>query len=526
MRAHTVRGLLLVGALLVVACGSPPVGAPAPGAVAIARSAHIHAPGGDWTRFDYNAQRSGVGPADTGIAAADVGLLRRRVVPVAGTVDSSPIELHAIPIGSRSATQIGRRGAIPIGSRSAARGAPRRDVIVLSTTYGRTIALAAGTGAKLWEFVPGDIRAYEGSAQITNASPVADPDRRHVYTASPDGMIHKLVLATGREVRAGQWPARITFDATHEKITSALNLSGSSVIAVTGGYLGDAPVYQGHVVEINRTTGRISHVWNSLCSRRRRLIDPPRACAASDSAIWSRAGAVVEPGSGRILVATGNGPFDGATNWGDSVLELTPRARLLHNWTPVDQAQRQSSDADVGSTAPALLPAVGRLRLVVQGGKSGKLALLNLGALDGTGGRAGPRLGGELQEIASPGSAEVMTAPAVWRHAGHTYVFVADSSGTGAYVLGRDHRLRVAWQDGAAGTSPVLAGGLLYVYDEVRGALVIREPTSGRRLASLPAGTGHWNSPIAVGGRIILPEGNANNPATSGVVDIYYLPGY
>src|SRR5205085_7659841 len=107
-----------------------------------------------------------------------------------------------------------------------------------------------------------------------------------------------------------------------------------------GGYLGDAPQYQGHVVMIDRTSGQITAVWNSLCSNRHHLIDPPSSCPASDSAIWARAGAVIEPGTGRILIATGNGPFNGFTNWGDSVLELAPDAsRLLQNWTPKDYAQ-------------------------------------------------------------------------------------------------------------------------------------------------------------------------------------------
>ena len=77
-----------------------------------------------------------------------------------------------------------------------------------------------------------------------------------------------------------------------------------------GGYIGDAPPYQGHVVAIDAGSGHIAHVWNSLCSDRHSLI-VPSTCAGSDSAIWGRGGAVVEPGSGRLLVATGNAPFDG-----------------------------------------------------------------------------------------------------------------------------------------------------------------------------------------------------------------------
>src|SRR5207302_11029929 len=104
---------------------------------------------------------------------------------------------------------------------------------------------------------------------------------------------------------------------------------------------------------------------------------PPRSCPASDSAIWGRAGAVVEPGSRRILLTTGNAPFDGSTDWGDSVLELAPDAsRLLHNWTPSDQARLNSNDTDLGSTSPAVLPTVRGYRLAVQGGKDGMLHLL------------------------------------------------------------------------------------------------------------------------------------------------------
>ena len=75
----------------------------------------------------------------------------------------------------------------------------------------------------------------------------------------------------------------------------------------------------------------------------------------------------------------------------------------------------------------------------------------------------------------------------------------------------------------AAGTSPVVAGGLLYVYDP-GGELDVYAPTTGKRLASLPAGAGHWNSPIVTDGRIALPVGNANDHRTSGVLDLWRLP--
>ena len=71
----------------------------------------------------------------------------------------------------------------------------------------------------------------------------------------------------------------MTRDASHEKIASPLNTRGSNVIAATGGYIGDAPPYQGHVVLIERATGQLKRVFNSLCSNRRRSSPPATARA-------------------------------------------------------------------------------------------------------------------------------------------------------------------------------------------------------------------------------------------------------
>jgi outer membrane protein assembly factor BamB len=492
--------------LAIAACGSSAVGAsPTSGQGAGASHAgmatasdvpsqgrRVHVPDGDWTRFDFNAQRTGVGPARTGITRATLHTLRRRTINIDGTVDSSAIQLHAVRVRGR-----------------------RRDVIIVTTTYGRTLAIDANSGKRLWQFSPKDIGAFVGGAEITTASPAADPDRKFIYAASPDGYIHKLSVATGRS----RWATRVTFDATHEKIASALNISGRWVLATTGGYIGDAPSYQGHVVLIDRRSGHLAHVWNSLCSHRAHLIHPPSSCSASDSAIWGRSGAVVEPGSGRILVATGNAPFNGSTNWGDSTVELSPTLKPLRHWTPRNQQELGQGDTDLGSTSPAILPG----GLAVQGGKAGILSLLRLSRLSRITGAGGHHLGGELQNIDAPGQTDVFTAPAVWRQAKQTYLFVSTGGGTWAYVL-RRARLQIAWRSGTPGTSPIVAGGLLYVFDP-GGHLDILSPTTGHELASLPAAGGHWNSPIVVGGRIILPVGDANAHATSGQLLVYHLPG-
>jgi outer membrane protein assembly factor BamB len=513
-RRLTIRTLLTICALALVACGRQATGTSAtagaassttgaPSAAPAAATTAARVPSGDWRQFGDNAQATGVGPSDTGITPANVGRLSLRTIRIDGVADSAAIELHGV---------------------RAAGG--RHDLVAVTTSYGKTIAFDARTGSRLWEFDPAGVNSTPGNPQVTTASPVADPDRGYIYSASPNGVIHKLSVATGRQV----WSRSVTFDPVHEKIASALTISGPWVVAVTGGYYGDAPPYDGHVVLLNRSTGRIAHVWNTECSNRHAVI---RASSCSvtnthgDNAIWGRAGAVLEPGSDRILVATGNGPFDGRTSWGDSVLELSADAsRLLQSWTPSNQAQLSADDTDLGSSSPAQLPVFHGRHLVIQGGKDGRLHLLDLDRLNGTTGAAGPRTGGELDEISAPGGGEVDPQPAVWSSGGHDYVFATTAAGTAAYELvdpAHPH-LTVVWQNGTAGTSPVIAGGLLYVYDP-GGSINIRRPLTGALLRTLPAGSGHWNSPIVVGGRIIEPTGNYHTSASSSTVDIYHLPG-
>ena len=54
--------------------------------------------------------------------------------------------------------------------------------------------------------------------------------------------------------------------------------------------------------------------------------------------------------------------------------------------------------------------------------------------------------------------------------------------------------------------------------------LNVFNPVSGHLDRSLPAANGHWNSPIIVGGRIILPVGDYHDHASTGEAFIYHLP--
>jgi outer membrane protein assembly factor BamB len=438
----------------------------------------------DWPMFGGNVQSTSANPRAAGITSANVKRLRLRRVKLSGVVDASAIFL---------------RNAVIDGA--------RRKAIFVTTSYGRTLAVNPDNGSVLWEYTPASYGDLVGTHQFTNSTPVADPDGKFIYAASPDGYIQKLAVSNGRVI----WRTRITQLPQREKMDSPLKFFAGHVIAVTAGYIGDRPPYQGHVAILDGRSGALLHVWNSLCSNRAGLI-PPDSCRQSRSAIWGRAGAVIDPHDGHIFIATGNGRWNGSSDWGDALIELNSTAtRILGNYTPVNTEELDDDDLDLGSTSPVLLGS----GLIAQGGKDGKIRLLGEREIAGE----TPHQGHELQIVATPGGTALFSQPAVWRDGHATWMFVSDSDGTAAWRTQNGH-LHREWTNDTGGTSPFEADGLLFVYAP-SGGLNVYAATSGERMTRLPCGRGHWNSPIVVDGMIVLPEGNANSRASTGVLDIW-----
>ena len=438
----------------------------------------------DWPQFGFDVASSGSADIPTGSTAANVATLNRRQVRLNGTVDASAIYLHDVRIA----------GGV-------------HDTFFVTTTYGKTIAVDADSGAVLWEYTPAGHNSWVGSAQVTNSTPVADPDRESMYATAPDGAVRKLAITDGREL----WSTPITLLPTREKMASPLKVFGGRVIAVTGGYIGDANPYQGHIAILDAQSGALLNVWNSLCSNRTLLIQPS-SCSSSRSAIWGRSGAVIDPATGNIFVATGNGPYNGTTDWGDALIELDPDAtRIVGNYTPANNATLNSRDLDLGSTSPVLLGP----NLVAQGGKDSFIHVLDRTRIAG----ATAHSGNETQSVPTPSGNEMFTSAAIWRDRGETWMFAADGAGTAAWTVS-GQTLTSAWNNSMPGTSPVVAGRLLFVYNP-RGGLRVYDPRTGGDIATLASGGGHWNSPIVVDGRIALPEGAYASHSTTGVLNIW-----
>ena len=172
----------------------------------------------------------------------------------------------------------------------------------------------------LWRFTPPGYSSWAGSAQITTATPVADPGRTAIYAASPDGKIYKLAIADGHPL----WSATITKlpGAREDRRLAQLRerardrddrrlhrrrpaLSGARCAARSRERQGPA------------RSGTRSAATAMRSSSHRAV---PRATRRSGGA---QAPSSI-PATGDLLVATGNAPWDGRTNWGDAVLVLNP----------------------------------------------------------------------------------------------------------------------------------------------------------------------------------------------------------
>lgn len=453
----------------------------------------------NWPLFNFDSARSGFNSAEHMLTVGNVHRLRARwQIALGATADSTPILLDRVRVG---------RAYMPM--------------LYQTRTDGMTLGIEATSGKILWKF------ATHGST-VTQSTPAADPSGRAIYVPGIDGKVHKLSAATGREEHAPGFPARITLLPLTEKDASPLNLANGYLYAVTSGYYGDAPPYDGHVVAVNLATGKAT-VFNSLCAKYRKLIHS-NSCSQQRSGIWGRGGAVVDPEqylNYRIYAATGNGDFDansGGDDYGDSLISVAQDlSSLLGSYTPTNYQQLEYGDTDLGSTSPALLPVQSSSKtpyMLVQGGKDAILKLLDRASL--------PGVGGELQEIDLP--AGLFSTPAVWTDASSdAWIFMGFSDQVEAYELQTNgsgvSQLKGIWQvspgnSSGEGSSPVVANGIVFV--AFNNALVALNAMSGKELwssalksARKNIGNIHWESPIVVNNWVYCSDESGNLTAYS-----------
>jgi outer membrane protein assembly factor BamB len=468
----------------------------------------------DWLQFNGSATHSGNNTLERSIAASNVAQLQLLFqVQLPGIADGAPVYLRGVSTASGL-----------------------RDLVFVTTKDGHIAALDAHSGALIWShqygadgcLINNDLSRNE--ACYTTSSPAIDPNRQYVYSYGLDGYVHKYAVGDGTEILTGGWPELTTLKGYDEKGSSALSIAtaanGSSYLYVAhAGYPGDRGNYQGHITAINLSDGS-QKVFNTLCSNQAvhfvdsRLTSGPDCRPETMAAIWARPGVVYDPYHDRILMTTGNGTFDpSGFLWGDTVFSLKPDGsgiggNPLDSYTPTNFSDLQKYDADLGSTAPAILPlSAGKYpHLAVQGGKDAVLRLLNLDQLSGQSGVG--HTGGEVFSMTVPMGGVILTQPAVWVNPADQSTWVIVSNGNGSIGLqltispSGDPSLVTKWS-AAGGTSPMVVNGVVFIarsgainaYDATDGSLL----WSDDRIESI-----HWESPVVVNGVLYITDQSGN----------------
>jgi len=415
-----------------------------------------------WTTFDQNGQRTGVDASGASFSPA----------VAAWTSPALDGQLYGQPL-----VATGR--------------------VYAATQHDTVYALAADSGAVLWSThvgtpfdpttVPGGICGNIGPTVGITSTPVIDAARGEIFVVAAEQnnteAAHHLValdLYTGA-VRLDEVidPPAATSPA-HELQRASLALTDGRVVVGFGGNSGDCDPYHGLVVSAPEDGSAPS------------VFVVATQAGDSQGAVWMGGAAPTIDAQGDIWVATGNSA-DSSSAVGDnsdSVLRLSPTAQLLDSFTPVTWHSDNASDADLGSTTPALL-ANG---LVFEVGKSRTAYVLHQSGLGGIGGQVA-QAPGFCGSEAFGGSAEL----------GGT-LFVPCGDGLRAVVPTASTPTALWHTTSGAHGSPIVAGNL--VWSVSGGTLYALDATTGAAVQHFGIGSSasSFPSPAAADGLVIAPS--------------------
>ena len=214
---------------------------------------------------------------------------------------------------------------------------------------------------------------------------------------------------------------RLPFDPFHENQRPGLALMNNTVYLSWGSHNDQKP-WHGWIMGFNKSDLRAAPILFNATPN------------GEGAGIWMAGGAPSIDSNNNIYVITGNGDYDGTTEFGDSFLKFNLSLALQDWFTPSDEAVLNSSNSDLGSGGAAVLadlPSAPVKHLLIGGGKAGsgqngELYLINrdaMGHLEGS----GPAL---VQKF--PVMRQLYATPAFWNNT----LFIAGANGPlNAYAL-------------------------------------------------------------------------------------------
>ena len=353
-------------------------------------------------------------------------------------------------------------------------------------------AFSATTGALRWRThlatpVAGGLPCGDISPSGITGTPVLDPVNGSLWvvvlTSGAAGPVHQAV-----ELRSsnGQVERRQAFalpgrEPAAEQERGALALEDGNLYIPLGGLFGDCNNYDGGVVSVPEAGGHSPGYW-----------EVPTARGAG---MWEPSGIDILA-NGELLIADGNGAaapgqsFDGS----NAVVELSPALKTEGYFAPLNWAQLNQDDGDLGSSGPAVLPG----GMALQVGKAGTGYLVSTGHLGGVG-----------NGVASAPNLQWGGGVRGRRRLGCDRLRPLHQRFDGGLRQGKS--LHLLWHSPGGGEgSPVVAGGK--VWEETpTGELFGINASTGAVVQTMNfrAPATHFPWVIAVGGALYAPDGES-----------------
>ncbi len=174
-------------------------------------------------------------------------------------------------------------------------------------------------------------------------------------------LVQPTVSGTGYDASGGQ----IHFNPKTANQRAALTLVNGRLIIAWSAIDDDVDPYHGWVISYNPTTLQVLNVFNTTPN-------------GSRGGIWQSGSGAAVDAAGNVYFTTGNGDWNGSSNFGNSVFKLNPASglSLQDYFTPYNWQDLNVGDQDLGVSGPMLIP---NTDLLLSGSKTGFLYLMHTG---------------------------------------------------------------------------------------------------------------------------------------------------
>lgn len=271
------------------------------------------------------------------------------------------------------------------------------NVVLVATENDSVYAFDAdsyGSGAPLWQvslLQSGETPITNGAIQPVlgvTSTPAIDSSSNTMYVVSTEASggagtfrLHALDITSGAEKFGGPVEINASVPGTNSDSKNGVVYLTTSCVQRTAlllekgsVFIGFGSCHSGWMLAYDATTLSQTGVFNMSPD----LNGEGKFGGAGG--VWMGGAGPAADDSGNVFISTGNGPYDGTTAFGESVMKFDSQLHLLDHFTPFDSNYMNCADADLAAGGVLLIPGSSE---ALAGGKTGKIYLLNAASLGG-----------------------------------------------------------------------------------------------------------------------------------------------